>query len=231
MNRVNFIDGITVIPASFLNELQDAVEKGEKALPRTGGEMENEGAAKGLITFPGINSAFRTGRDNAAIKVKYPNEGSSNNYVPLFSGKGKNCSWEGAVYGDSFYFTRFADSDYDSDENTPSKTYILSDDGISNLQGWKLVASGSLSADGKLSGTVDNTLYKTIHILIGSSISGQNHYQSFDCSLALTNDYWYIYIPAAGDYYRALVETTEAGVVTVTMLSSITRMFYVYASL
>ena len=94
--------------------------------------------------------------------------------------------------------------------------------------GWLLLDVQTLTENGTVSGTADMSVYHTVHVLIGSEISGENYFQT--CSFPLLADTWNIYIAAAGDYYRATLTVTSAGVVTVKMLSAITRRFYLYVS-
>lgn len=100
--------------------------------------------------------------------------------------------------------------------------------GAAKNVGWLLLDNGSLTEGGTVSGTADMSVYHTVHVMIGSAISGGNYYQTY--SFPLLADTWNIYIPAQGDYYRARLNVTSDGVVTVTMLSAITRTFYLYVS-
>lgn len=100
--------------------------------------------------------------------------------------------------------------------------------GAAKNVGWLLLDVQTLTENGTVSGTADMSVYHTVHVLIGSEISGENYFQT--CSFPLLADTWNIYIAAAGDYYRATLTVTSAGVVTVKMLSAITRRFYLYVS-
>lgn len=200
-------------------------------LPKSGGTMVNSGDKKGIITFPGIDTAYRTGRDDAAIKVQYPSGGSADKYVPIFSGKGKTCSWEAAIYGDEVNLVQIGDTEYAAGTNAPKTRYIIGADGITGIQGWYLVANGSMSQGSTLSGSADNSKYKTVHVLFGSTISGSNYYQSYDFPLPAEADFWNIYIPAQNDYFRARIDITAAGGITVTMQSDASRQCFIYVSL
>lgn len=199
-------------------------------LPLAGGTMVNSGDKKGLITFPGINTLYRTGRDDAAIKVQYPSGGSADKYVPIFSGKGKTCSWEAAIYGDKVNLAQIGDTEYAAGINEPKTLYTIGEDGITGIQGWQLVANGSMSQGSTLSGSADNSKYKTVHVLFGSQINGSNYYQSYDFPLPAEADFWNIYIPALNDYFRARIDITEAGGITVTMQSDASRQCFIYVS-
>lgn len=200
-------------------------------LPKSGGTMVNSGDKKGIITFPGIDTAYRTGRDDAAIKVQYPSGGSADKYVPIFSGKGKTCSWEAAIYGDKVNLAQIGDTEYAAGTNTPKALYTIGADGITGIQGWQLVANGSMSQGSTLSGTADNSRYKTVHVLFGSAISVSNYYQTYDFPLPAEADFWNIYIPAQNDYFRARIDITAAGGITVTMQSDASRQCFIYVSL
>lgn len=100
--------------------------------------------------------------------------------------------------------------------------------GAAKNVGWLLLDVQTLTENGTVSGTADMSVYHTVHVLIGSEISGENYFQT--CSFPLLADTWNIYIAAAGDYYRATLTVTSTGVVTVKMLSAITRRFYLYVS-
>lgn len=100
--------------------------------------------------------------------------------------------------------------------------------GAAKSVGWLLLDNATLTENGTVSGTADMSVYHTVHVMIGSAISGGNYYQTY--SFPLLADTWNIYIPAQGDYYRARLNVTSDGVVTVTMLSAITRTFYLYVS-
>lgn len=100
--------------------------------------------------------------------------------------------------------------------------------GAAKSVGWLLLDNETLTENGTVSGTADMSVYHTVHVMIGSAISGGNYYQTY--SFPLLADTWNIYIPAQGDYYRARLNVTSGGVVTVTMLSAITRTFYLYVS-
>lgn len=100
--------------------------------------------------------------------------------------------------------------------------------GAAKSVGWLLLDNATLTENGTVSGTADMSVYHTVHVMIGSAISGGNYYQTY--SFPLLADTWNIYIPAQGDYYRARLNVTSGGVVTVTMLSAITRTFYLYVS-
>lgn len=178
------------------------------------------------MSFPGVDSSFRLGRDNAAIRVKNPN--GAIGYTPALSVKCDSSSWEVAGYDDSLYITNFADSDYEAGTNTPKKYYIFDKDALWHLQGWTLVANGSLTSGATLSGTAAPGAYKTIHVLFGEALSGGNYYTEFAC--AFSDDYWNIYLPAAGDYYRAQI-TVSGSTISVKMISSVTRQCYIYASI
>lgn len=183
-------------------------------------------AQNASMSFPGVDSSFRLGRDNAAVRVKNPN--GAIGYTPALSVKCDSSSWEVAGYDDSLYITNFADSDYEAGTNTPKKYYIFDKDALWHLQGWTLVANGSLTSGATLSGTAAPGAYKTIHVLFGEALSGGNYYTEFAC--AFSDDYWNVYLPAAGDYYRAQI-TISGSTVSVKMLSSVTRQCYIYASI
>ncbi len=183
-------------------------------------------AQNASMSFPGVDSSFRLGRDNAAVRVKNPN--GAIGYTPALSVKCDSSSWEVAGYDDSLYITNFADSDYEAGTNTPKKYYIFDKDALWHLQGWTLVANGSLTSGATLSGTAAPGAYKTIHVLFGEALSGGNYYTEFAC--AFSDDYWNVYLPAAGDYYRAQI-TVSGSTISVKMLSSVTRQCYIYASI
>lgn len=226
---VNSGDYLASVPSDAITATQigDVTLETLGGLPLHGGEMVSDDGGNGSIGFPGVDSSFRLGRDNAAVRVKNPN--GSIGYVPALSAKGKNCSWEIAVYDDELYLTNIADASYDAGTNAPQKYFVLSPDGIWHLQDWKLVVNGSLSADATLSGSASQVIYKTVHVLFGTAISGTNYYISY--SFAFSDDYWNIYLPAAGDYFRAKA-TVSGSTISVQMLSEgVTRWCYVYVSI
>ena len=134
-----------------------------------------------------------------------------------------------ATYNDNLEITKFSDTNYNAGSNVPTKEFTLREDGIVGLQSAKLLANGLLSNGGSLSGTANLALYRTIYILFGESLNGSNQYYSFTCPFVA--DQWGIYLPSAGDYYRAKVVISSAGQVTVSMLSSVTRFCFIYACL
>lgn len=194
------------------------------ALRLTGGTMVASGSANGRITIPGLNSGWIGARDKAGIIVT-----NGGDYTPAISMKSANCTWDIATYSDNLEITKFSDTNYNAGSNVPTKEFTLREDGIVGLQSTKLLANGSLSSGSSLSGTANLALYRTIYILFGESLNGANQYYSFTCPFAA--DQWGIYLPAAGDYYRAKVVISSAGQVTVSMLSSVTRFCFIYACL
>lgn len=194
------------------------------ALRLTGGTMVASGSANGRITIPGLNSGWIGARDKAGIIVT-----NGGDYTPAISMKSAHCTWDIATYSDNLEITKFSDTNYNAGSNVPTKEFTLREDGIVGLQSTKLLANGSLSSGSSLSGTANLALYRTIYILFGESLSGANQYYSFTCPFVA--DQWGIYLPAAGDYYRAKVVISSAGQVTVSMLSSVTRFCFIYACL
>ena len=194
------------------------------ALRLTGGTMVASGSANGRITIPGLNSGWIGARDKSGIIVT-----NGGDYTPALSMKSANCTWDIATYSDNLEITKFSDTNYNAGSNVPTKEFTLREDGIVGLQSTKLLANGSLSSGGSLSGTANLALYRTIYILFGESLNGANQYYSFTCPFVA--DQWGIYLPAAGDYYRAKVVISSAGQVTVSMLSSVTRFCFIYACL
>lgn len=250
--KKTYTAGQTKIPADNLNEIQDeiirqaalphlthsqvetlansaaAIQIGNLPdyLPLAGGTMVNSGSTKGRITIPGIDSGWRGARDNAAIKVT--NGGS---YTPGMSLKGGNCTWDIATYNNNLEITKFLDTTYSANSNTPTKEYTFTEAGITNLQGALKIANGTVTSSSSLSGTVpDVKLYRTVYVLFGESLDNANQYYSFVTPLLL-DDYWGIYLPSSNDYYRAKIAMSGAGVVTVSMLSSVTRTCYIYVGL
>ena len=203
-------------------DMSDFTDSG--ALRLTGGTMVASGSANGRITIPGLNSGWIGARDKAGIIVT-----NGGNYTPAISMKSANCTWDIATYSDNLEITKFSDTNYNAGSNVPTKEFTLREDGIVGLQSTKLLANGSLSSGGSLSGTANLALYRTIYILFGESLNGSNQYYSFTCPFVA--DQWGIYLPAAGDYYRAKVVISSAGQVTVSMLSSVTRFCYIYVGL
>ena len=194
------------------------------ALRLTGGTMVASGSANGRITIPGLNSGWIGARSKAGIIVT-----NGGDYTPAISMKSANYTWDIATYSDNLEITKFSDTNYNAGSNVPTKEFTLREDGIVGLQSTKLLANGSLSSGGSLSGTANLALYRTIYILFGESLNGGNQYYSFTCPFVA--DQWGIYLPAAGDYYRAKVVISSAGQVTVSMLSSVTRFCFIYACL
>ena len=194
------------------------------ALRLTGGTMVASGSANGRITIPGLNSGWIGARDKAGIIVT-----NGGDYTPAISMKSAHCTWDIATYNDNLEITKFSDTNYNAGSNVPTKEFTLREDGIVGLQSTKLLANGSLSSGSSLSGTANLALYRTIYILFGESLNGANQYYSFTCPFVA--DQWGIYLPAAGDYYRAKVVISSAGQVTVSMLSSVTRFCFIYACL
>lgn len=194
------------------------------ALRLTGGTMVASGSANGRITIPGLNSGWIGARDKAGIIVT-----NGGDYTPAISMKSAHCTWDIATYSDNLEITKFSDTNYNAGSNVPTKEFTLREDGIVGLQSTKLLASGSLSSGSSLSGTANLALYRTIYILFGESLNGGNQYYSFTCPFVA--DQWGIYLPAAGDYYRAKVVISSSGQVTVSMLSSVTRFCFIYACL
>ena len=194
------------------------------ALRLTGGTMVASGSANGRITIPGLDSGWIGARYKAGIIVT-----NGGDYTPAISMKSANYTWDIATYSDNLEITKFSDTNYNAGSNTPTKEFTFREDGIVGLQSTKLLASGSLSSGGSLSGTANLALYRTIYILFGESLNGGNQYYSFTCPFVA--DQWGIYLPAAGDYYRAKVVISSAGQVTVSMLSSVTRFCFIYACL
>lgn len=249
--KKTYTAGQTTISADNLNEIQDEIIR-QAALPHlthsqveslansaaaaqignlpdylplTGGTMVNSGSSKGHITFPGVGGGWSGARDNAAVKVT--NGGS---YTAGMSLKAANCTWDIATYGNNLEITKFLDTSYNSGSNVPTKEYTFTEAGITNLQGLLMLANGTVTSSSDLSGTVpDMTLYKTVYILLGESLSGGNLYYSFVCPLIADN--WGIYLPSASDYYRGRVVISSGGVITVSMLSSVTRTCYIYVGL
>ena len=249
--KKTYTAGQTKIPADNLNEIQDEIIR-QAALPHlthsqveslansaaaaqignlpdylplTGGTMVNSGSSKGHITFPGVGSGWAGARDSAAVKVT--NGGS---YTAGMSLKAANCTWDIATYNNNLEITKFLDTSYNSGSNVPTKEYTFTEAGITNLQGLLKLANGTVTSSSTLSGTVpDMTLYKTVYILLGESLSGGNLYYSFVCPLVADN--WGIYLPSANDYYRGKVVISSGGVITVSMLSSVTRTCYIYVGL
>ena len=249
--KKTYTAGQTKIPADNLNEIQDEIIR-QAALPHlthsqveslansaaatqignlpdylplAGGTMVNSGSAKGHIVFPGVGGGWAGARDNAAVKVT-----NGGNYTAGMSLKAANCTWDIATYNNNLEITKFLDTSYSEGSNSPIKEYTFTEAGITNLQGLLKLANGTVTSSSTLSGTVpDMTLYKTVYILLGESLSGSNLYYSFVCPLIA--DSWGIYLPAAGDYYRAKVVISSAGQVTVSMLSSVTRFCFIYACL
>ena len=194
------------------------------ALRLTGGTMVASGSANGRITIPGLNSGWIGARDKAGIIVT-----NGGDYTPALSMKSANCTWDIATYNDNLEITKFSDINYNAGSNVTTKEFTLREDGIVGLQSTKLLANGSLSSGSSLSGTANLALYRTIYILFGESLNGANQYYSFTCPFVA--DQWGIYLPAAGDYYRAKVVISSSGQVTVSMLSSVTRFCFIYACL
>ena len=194
------------------------------ALRLTGGTMVASGSANGRITIPGLNSGWIGARDKAGIIVT-----NGGDYTPAISMKSANCTWDIATYNDNLEITKFSDTNYNAGSNVPTKEFTFRVDGIAGLQSTKLLANGSLSSGSSLSGTANLALYRTIYILFGESLNGANQYYSFTCPFVA--DQWGIYLPAAGDYYRAKVVISSSGQVTVSMLSSVTRFCFIYACL
>lgn len=194
------------------------------ALRLTGGTMVASGSANGRITIPGLNSGWIGARDKAGIIVT-----NGGDYTPAISMKSAHCTWDIATYSDNLEITKFSDTNYNAGSNVPTKEFTLREDGIVGLQSTKLLANGSLSSGSSLSGTANLALYRTIYILFGESLNGANQYYSFTCPFVA--DQWGIYLPAAGDYYRAKVVISSSGQVTVSMLSSVTRFCFIYACL
>ena len=249
--KKTYTAGQTKIPADNLNEIQDEIirqaalphlthsqveslansaaatqiENLPDYLPLAGGTMVNSGSAKGHIVFPGVGGGWAGARDNAAVKVT-----NGGNYTAGMSLKAANCTWDIATYNNNLEITKFLDTSYSEGSNSPIKEYTFTEAGITNLQGLLKLANGTVTSSSTLSGTVpDMTLYKTVYVLLGESLSGSNLYYSFVCPLIADN--WGIYLPAAGDYYRAKVVISSAGQVTVSMLSSVTRFCFIYACL
>lgn len=249
--KKTYTAGQTKIPADNLNEIQDEIirqaalphlthsqvetlansaaaaqiENLPDYLPLAGGTMVNSGSAKGHIVFPGVGGGRAGARDNAAVKVT--NGGS---YTAGMSLKAANCTWDIATYNNNLEITKFLDTSYNSGSNVPTKEYTFTEAGITNLQGLLKVANGTVTSSSDLSGTVpDMTLYKTVYILLGESLSGSNLYCSFVCPLIA--DSWGIYLPSSNDYYRGRVVISSGGAITVSMLSSVTRVCYIYVGL
>lgn len=249
--KKTYTAGQTKIPADNLNEIQDEIirqaalphltpsqietlansaavaqiENLPDYLPMAGGTMVNSGSSKGHITFPGVGSGWAGARDNAAVKVT--NGGS---YTAGMSLKAANCTWDIATYNNNLEITKFLDTSYNSGSNVPTKEYAFTEAGITNLQGLLKVANGTVTSSSNLSGTVpDMTLYKTVYVLLGESLGGGNQYYSFVCPLIADN--WGIYLPSSNDYYRGRVVISSGGVITVSMLSSVTRFCYIYVGL
>lgn len=250
--KKTYTAGQTKIPADNLNEIQDEIIR-QAALPHlthsqveslansaaaaqignlpdylplAGGTMVNSGSAKGHITFPGIGSGWAGARDSAAVKVT-----NGGNYTAGMSLKAANCTWDIATYNNNLEITKFLDTSYNSGSNSPTKEYTFTEAGITNLQGALKLANGTVTASSSLSGTVpDMTLYRTVYVLLGESLSGGNQYYSFTCPLT-ADDYWGIYLPSANDYYRGKVTISSGGVITVSMLSSVTRHCFIYVGL
>ena len=193
-------------------------------LPRSGGTMVASGSANGRITIPGLYSGWIGARDKAGIIVT-----NGGDYTPAISMKSANCTWDIATYSNNLEITKFSDINYNAGSNVPTKEFTFREDGIAGLQSTKLLANGSLSSGSSLSGTGNLALYRTIYILFGESLNGANQYYSFTCPFVA--DQWGIYLPSAGDYYRAKVVISSAGQVTVSMLSSVTRFCFIYACL
>ena len=249
--KKTYTAGQTTISADNLNEIQDEIIR-QAALPHlthsqveslansaaaaqignlpdylplTGGTMVNSGSSKGHITFPGVGSGWAGARDNAAVKVT-----NGGNYTAGMSLKAANCTWDIATYNNNLEITKFLDTSYSEGSNSPIKEYTFTEAGITNLQGLLMLANGTVTSSSNLSGTVpDMKLYKTVYILLGESLSGGNLYYSFVCPLVADN--WGIYLPSANDYYRGKVVISSGGVVTVSMLSSVTRTCYIYVGL
>lgn len=249
--KKTYTAGQTKIPADNLNEIQDEIIR-QAALPHlthsqveslansaaaaqignlpdylplTGGTMVNSGSAKGHIVFPGVGSGWAGARDNAAVKVT-----NGGDYTAGMSLKAANCTWDIATYNNNLEITKFLDASYSEGSNSPIKEYTFTEAGITNLQGLLMLANGTVTNSSNLSGTVpDMRLYKTVYILLGESLSGGNLYYSFVCPLKVDN--WGIYLPSANDYYRGKVVISSGGVVTVSMLSSVTRFCYIYVGL
>lgn len=249
--KKTYTAGQTKIPADNLNEIQDEIIR-QAALPHlthsqveslansaaatqignlpdylplAGGTMVNSGSAKGHIVFPGVGGGWAGARDNAAVKVT-----NGGNYTAGMSLKAANCTWDIATYNNNLEITKFLDASYSEGSNSPIKEYTFTEAGITNLQGLLMLANGTVTSSSDLSGTVpDMTLYKTVYILLGESLSGGNLYYSFVCPLIVDN--WGIYLPSANDYYRGRVVISSGGVITVSMLSSVTRFCYIYVGL
>lgn len=250
--KKTYTAGQTKIPADNLNEIQDEIIR-QAALPHlthsqvealansaaatqignlpdylplAGGTMVNSGSAKGHIIFPGVGSGWAGARDSAAVKVT-----NGGNYTAGMSLKAANCTWDIATYNNNLEITKFLDTSYNSGSNSPTKEYTFTEAGITSLQGALKLANGTVTASSSLSGTVpDMTLYRTVYVLLGEALSGGNQYYSFACPL-IASDSWGIYLPSSNDYYRGKVVISSGGVVTVSMLSSVTRTCYIYVGL
>ena len=249
--KKTYTAGQTKISADNLNEIQDEIirqaalphlapsqvetlansaaaaqiENLPDYLPLAGGTMVNSGSSKGHITFPGVGSGWAGARDNAAVKVTNGGE-----YTAGMSLKAENCTWDIATYNNNLEITKFSDTNYNAGSNAPTKEYTFTEAGITNLQGLLKVANGTVTSSSNLSGTVpDMTLYKTVYVLLGESLGGGNQYYSFVCPLIADN--WGIYLPSSNDYYRGRVVISSGGVITVSMLSSVTRFCYIYVGL
>ena len=249
--KKTYTAGQTTISADNLNEIQDEIIR-QAALPHlthsqveslansaaaaqignlpdylplAGGTMVNSGSSQGHITFPGVGSGWAGARDNAAVKVT-----NGGDYTAGMSLKAANCTWDIATYNNNLEITKFLDASYSEGSNSPIKEYTFTEAGITNLQGLLKLANGTVTNSSTLSGTVpDMTLYKTVYILLGESLSGGNLYYSFVCPLIA--DSWAIYLPSSNDYYRGRVVISSGGVITVSMLSSVTRFCYIYVGL
>lgn len=250
--KKTYTAGQTKIPADNLNEIQDEIirqaalphltqsqveslansavatqiENLPDYLPLAGGTMVNSGSAKGHIIFPGVGSGWAGARDSAAVKVT-----NGGNYTAGMSLKAADCTWDIATYNNNLEITKFLDTSYNSGSNSPTKEYTFTEAGITNLQGALKLANGTVTASNSLSGTVpDMRLYRTVYVLLGESLAGGNQYYSFTCPLT-ADDYWGIYLPSANDYYRGKVTISSGGVITVSMLSSVTRHCFIYVGL
>ena len=249
--KKTYTAGQTKIPADNLNEIQDEIirqaalphlthsqvetlansaaaqiENLPDYLPLAGGTMVNSGSAKGHIIFPGVGSGWAGARDNAAVKVT-----NGGDYTAGMSLKSVNCTWDIATYNNNLEITKFLDTSYNSGSNAPTKEYTFTEVGITNLQGALKLANGTVTASSSLSGTVpDMSLYRTVYVLLGEYLNGGNQYYSFACPL-IANDHWGIYLPSSNDYYRGKVVISSGGVITVSMLSSVTRHCFIYVGL
>lgn len=181
--------------------------------------------SNGRVVLPGIDSAWRTARDKAGVRIGYGGA-----YTPALSMKSTDCTWDIATYNNRLEITKFADATYDDGSNTPAAEFTFGEDGIAGLQTARLVASGVLSSSNAISGTGDMRIYRTVYILFGETLQGNNQYYTFVCPY-LASDFWGIYLPSANDYYRARVDMDSSGKITVSMLSAVTRSCYIYVGM